>query len=289
MSDHGISAAARRVQRHLIELFLAAMEHPQGRTAIDWLWLYFRVCEVRGTLMIPMADLAEAGSAAALPAADPRAALAPLVGPGGPLRLRAAGGGGAPAGADPPGGWDDACPVELWPAVGAGMEELRRQVGAYAQVLAELRAIDRTTARRPPLHDAMLRAGLCFNAALFFEAHEYLEGVWWAEPAGPVRRFLQGIIQISVGFHHAVRGSYEGALNQLAKGLDKTAGFRGEVLGLDCDDFLPRVQAVHQAIAGRGRSGMQAVSPAELPRMRLFVSAKPMRADAESEAGKGGQ
>jgi len=113
----------------------------------------------------------------------------------------------------------------------------------------------------------MAEAAMCFNAGLFFEAHEHLEHHWAAQPKGPTKRFLQGIIQISVGFHHARAGNHDGAVNQLTKGLEKTAGVVGVVLGLDCDAFLPEVAALREEIIERGREGMPALSLAEIPRM----------------------
>lgn len=113
----------------------------------------------------------------------------------------------------------------------------------------------------------MAEAALCFNAGLFFEAHEHLEHCWATQPRGPMKRFLQGIIQISVGFHHAHAGNYEGAINQLAKGLEKTAGVTGEFLGLNCDAFLPKVAGAREAIVKRGRARMRPIPLAEIPRM----------------------
>jgi hypothetical protein len=115
----------------------------------------------------------------------------------------------------------------------------------------------------------MAEAALCFNAGLFFEAHEHLEHQWAAQPRGVTRRFLQGIIQISVGFHHAHEGNYDGAVNQLAKGLEKVAGTTGEMLGLDCTDFLPKVAAAREAIVRRGPAGMTPVPLSEIPRMSV--------------------
>jgi hypothetical protein len=115
----------------------------------------------------------------------------------------------------------------------------------------------------------MAEAALCFNAGLFFEAHEHLERHWAIQPRGATKRFLQGIIQISVGFHHAHEGNYDGAVNQLAKGLEKTAGTVGEMLGIDCDEFLPRVAAAREAIAKRGRAAMRPLPLPEIPRMCL--------------------
>mgnify|MGYP001383982731 CR=1 FL=1 len=85
----------------------------------------------------------------------------------------------------------------------------------------------------------------------------------------PEKTFLQGIIQISVGFHHAHSGNYEGAVNQLAKGLEKTIGTTGEMFWLGYDAFLPKVAAVREAIVKHGRAQMRPLLLAEIPRMLI--------------------
>jgi predicted metal-dependent hydrolase len=56
-----------------------------------------------------------------------------------------------------------------------------------------------------------------FNRGEFFEAHEVLEDVWRAAlPAD--KKFLQGLIQISVAFVHHSRGNVVGARSLLARG-----------------------------------------------------------------------
>jgi hypothetical protein len=158
--------------------------------------------------------------------------------------------------------------VEPEPAARASFAAVRERARIYTGVVARL---GRRTAAglKDPLRRAMAEAALCFNAGLFFEAHEHLEHHWMTQPKGPTKRFLQGIIQISVGFHHAQAGNYDGAVNQLAKGLEKTTGVTGEMFGLDCDAFLPRVATVREAIVKRGRAEMRPMGAAEIPRMSV--------------------
>ena len=49
-----------------------------------------------------------------------------------------------------------------------------------------------------------------FNHGEFFEAHEVLEDVWRAAPPGE-KKFLQGLIQVAVSFHHRSTGNLIGA------------------------------------------------------------------------------
>lgn len=60
-----------------------------------------------------------------------------------------------------------------------------------------------------------------FNQGEFFECHEVLEDLWRPLPAGPEKMFLQGLLQVGVGFHHWKNGNHTGAKNLLAAGLEK--------------------------------------------------------------------
>ena len=47
-------------------------------------------------------------------------------------------------------------------------------------------------------------AELLMNAGLFFDAHEYVEGVW-RTAAGETREFLKGLIQVAAALHKLER------------------------------------------------------------------------------------
>ncbi len=69
------------------------------------------------------------------------------------------------------------------------------------------------------------RRGLeLFNRGEFFEAHEVLEDVWRAAPAGE-KKFLQGLIQVAVGLHHHSRGNLAGARSLLARAHRNLSGY----------------------------------------------------------------
>ena len=81
------------------------------------------------------------------------------------------------------------------------------------------------------LMDNEFRRGIqLFNCATFFEAHEVWDDIWRAT-AGPEKRFLQGLIQIAVAFHHHATGNLIGARSLLERGCrnlsDCPDGFRG--------------------------------------------------------------
>jgi hypothetical protein len=95
-------------------------------------------------------------------------------------------------------------------------ESIRGRAERYLQALREERAEGGT-----PVETAYGRARGAFNRGLYFESHEILEQAWRPLPPGPLRLYLQGIIQVSVGLHHAGYGRVRGALKQLDKGIEK--------------------------------------------------------------------
>jgi predicted metal-dependent hydrolase len=60
-----------------------------------------------------------------------------------------------------------------------------------------------------------------FNQQAFFECHEVLEDLWRPLPMGAEKQFLQGLIQIAVGFHHHQKRNQVGAKSLLTSGLEK--------------------------------------------------------------------
>lgn len=71
-----------------------------------------------------------------------------------------------------------------------------------------------------------------FNDGEYYECHEAIEHEWHAETR-PIRRLYQGILQIGVGFLHAKRGNYNGALLLLNDGIEKVSDFTPHCLGID--------------------------------------------------------
>jgi hypothetical protein len=259
----------RIVRNRLGDLLLKAFDQPEKRAAIAWLALFCELAAQRDRPEIPFTEML-AVPRAVFPDMDQTVdvALAHLIGPEKLLRLRRTDTGEVLTTGMPRVVEGVPWVVEPAPDARAAFAAVRERVRLYTGLIARL-------GRRAPsgpkdrLRQVMAEAALCFNAGLFFEAHEHLEHQWAAQPRGVTRRFLQGIIQISVGFHHAHEGNYDGAVNQLAKGLEKVAGTTGEMLELDCTDFLPKVAAAMEAIVSRGRARMTPVPLSEIPRMSV--------------------
>ena len=75
-----------------------------------------------------------------------------------------------------------------------------------------------------------------FNRGFFFECHDTLEELWM-ETAGNDRQFLQGLIQVAVGFYHFFNQNFTGAASQFTKGLDKLDRYRPAYGGIELERF----------------------------------------------------
>jgi hypothetical protein len=81
-----------------------------------------------------------------------------------------------------------------------------------------------------------------FNQREFYACHEVIEHEWHAERR-PIRRLYQGILQIGVGFHHALSGNHRGALLLLGDGIEKTADFLPFCLGIETDLLVTQARS----------------------------------------------
>ncbi len=89
--------------------------------------------------------------------------------------------------------------------------------------------------------DDFRRGVALFNAGLYFECHEMLEGVWKAT-AGSDKTFYHGIVQIAAAFYHHEKRNRHGARTLLTKGLQKLAAYPDRHLGVDLEAFRRTLQ-----------------------------------------------
>jgi uncharacterized protein len=99
-----------------------------------------------------------------------------------------------------------------------------------------------------------------FNRAEFFEAHEVLEDVWRAAPV-PEKKFLQGLIQIAVAFHHHSTGNLVGARSLLQRALRNLAGHPEDFGGIQLSALLGALAHWRQALEEGG-------TPPAFPKIR---------------------
>lgn len=93
-----------------------------------------------------------------------------------------------------------------------------------------------------------IKAGMTyFNKGDFFEAHEALESAWRLDHSNR-KSLLQGLIQFSVGCHHAKTKNWVGAERVLARARGKLLPFKGTSSFVDIvvaisqlEDFLERI------------------------------------------------
>jgi predicted metal-dependent hydrolase len=103
-------------------------------------------------------------------------------------------------------------------------------------------------------HETAFQHGIeLFNSGKFFEAHEVLEDVW-RESKGDRKQFLQGLVQLAVGFHHHSTGNITGAESVLMRGIGNLAGYPDEYEGINVRMLHDGVQAWISALKKRNPS-----------------------------------
>ena len=135
--------------------------------------------------------------------------------------------------------------VRLVPDLVRDLPAFRERARRLVEAVAESRA------RCGPV-EACVSWSLCaasalFDAGLFFEVHELLEG-WWRSAAEDLKTFLQGLIQVAVGLHHQANGNVRGALSLLAEGNEKLRRFRPAAHGVELEDFCTAVERIEQRL-----------------------------------------
>jgi predicted metal-dependent hydrolase len=111
-----------------------------------------------------------------------------------------------------------------------------------------------------------LRGISLFNDAEFFDAHEALEDIWRAAPPEN-KKFLQGLIQVAVAFHHYSTGNRVGmrsVLERAIRNLSEPSGSFGRIQlalllqsldqwreALDNNSALPALPRISENLAPR--------------------------------------
>lgn len=76
-----------------------------------------------------------------------------------------------------------------------------------------------------------------FNTGKYYRCHDTLEEIWRDEPRA-IRKFFQGILQISVALYHERNGNRKGAVRLIESGMSLLEPFGPACLGIDLQDFL---------------------------------------------------
>jgi len=108
--------------------------------------------------------------------------------------------------------------------------------------------------------EGFLRGIQLFNEAEFFEAHEVLEDVWRAAPVAE-KRFLQGLIQIAVAFHHHSTGNLVGTHSLLERGTRNLDGSPDDFGGIDISKLRRVLATWRDAFADGGNEPPPRMEP----------------------------
>jgi len=110
-----------------------------------------------------------------------------------------------------------------------------------------------------------VRKGIAlFNAREFYEQHEEIEHEWHAE-RGEIRKLYQGILQIGVGFHHAIQGNHAGAVLLLTQGIDKVEAFVPVTMGIETGRLVEETRRALAGIEALGEAGIDRFDVSAIP------------------------
>ena len=89
--------------------------------------------------------------------------------------------------------------------------------------------------------EELFHSGLkLFNDREFYDAHEYWEELW-LEYQLEDKKFIQGLIQMTVAYYHLSTGNKKGALSLLNKCLNKMELFTPCNRGIDVVGIIDRI------------------------------------------------
>ena len=94
-----------------------------------------------------------------------------------------------------------------------------------------------TEIRKAELFESGLRL---FNDKQFYEAHEFWEELW-LEYRLSDKKFIQGLIQLTVAYYHLSTGNLRGAISLLNKSLNKMKMFSPSIRGIDVDIIIKSI------------------------------------------------
>jgi predicted metal-dependent hydrolase len=118
------------------------------------------------------------------------------------------------------------------------IEETRRS--RYGMEQGTIAGFDRSVRDlrlKTPQSSLLLQAIEEFNQGKFIESHESLEKLWKSEHH-PIRRLYQGILQISVAFHHLGQHRYQSTVTLLERGSGYLGPFAPDCLGVDISGLI---------------------------------------------------
>ena len=120
-----------------------------------------------------------------------------------------------------------------------------------------------------PFLDPRFYSGIqSFNSGNFYEAHDLFEDLWH-ECDEQKRRWIHGIVQISVAMHHHSTGNLNGSLLLLAEGISRMRRAQISPIGFKEGEFLEPCQEILKLLQTNLKDsnhslGMKADKPQEI-------------------------
>ena len=133
-----------------------------------------------------------------------------------------------------------------------------RHAPRVLKAVAELRGADVS----PEVPNEIRVGAALFNAGLFFECHEWFEGLWKATE-GEQKEFYHGIVQAAAAFYHYEKDNMHGCRTLLRKGRRRLASYPAQFVGVD----LARLQEDLAQWAAHFEGGQR---PDDYPRIHLL-------------------
>lgn len=116
-----------------------------------------------------------------------------------------------------------------------------------------------------------------FNSWRFYDCHETLEDIW--RETGPkgdgttLANFYQGLIKAAAGYHHLLRGNYNGVLKVLGDVPRLLAPYRPETMGVDVEGLVTSVESTLSRLADLGPDRLKQFDQGTIPEIALSGAA----------------
>ena len=93
----------------------------------------------------------------------------------------------------------------------------------------------------------------CFNNKEFYDAHEFWEDLWSDYPLKDAL-FIQGLIQVSVGYFHITNLNLTGSKSLFNKSLPKLKKFSSNHRNFDLNQFIDSVEKSRNQVSNIEKS-----------------------------------
>jgi len=115
-----------------------------------------------------------------------------------------------------------------------------------------------------------------FNSGRFFDAHEVLEDAWREAPRhSPLRRHLQGMVQLAVAFHHQSKGNHVGARSVLERAVRNISGADISFPDLDLDRLRAELEIWQRYLDRSQSAGERKLEGRDVRRHDVLKSSAP--------------